>query len=37
MTRFEKLPGEFSRQDFGHVRLRYVDGTYAVVNSSVRG
>ena len=31
MMRFEGLPGEFSQHDFGQVRLRYLDGTPAVV------
>ncbi|MCY4372441.1 MAG: IS21 family transposase [Spirochaetaceae bacterium] len=31
MMRFEGLPGEFSQHDFGQVRLRYLDGTRAVV------
>ena len=31
MMRFEGLPGEFSQHDFGQVRLRYLDGTHAVV------
>ena len=31
MMRFEGLPGEFSQHDFGQVRLRYLDGTQAVV------
>ena len=31
MMRFEGLSGEFSQPDFGQVRLRYLDGTRAVV------
>ena len=31
VMRFEGLPGEFSQHDFGQVRLRYLDGTQAVV------
>lgn len=27
VVRFEGLPGEFSQHDFGHVDVRYVDGT----------
>jgi transposase len=27
MTRFEGLPGEFSQHDFGHVDVRFLDGT----------
>jgi transposase len=27
MTRFEGLPGEFSQHDFGHVDVRFMDGT----------
>jgi hypothetical protein len=27
MVRFEGLPGEFSQHDFGHVDVRFVDGT----------
>jgi transposase len=29
VVRFEGLPGEFSQHDFGHVDVRYVDGTKA--------
>jgi transposase len=27
LVRFEGLPGEFSQHDFGHVEVRYLDGT----------
>jgi transposase len=32
LVRFEGLPGEFSQHDFGEVRVRYQDGTEAIVH-----
>lgn len=32
VVRFEGLPGEFSQHDFGHVRVKYKDGSMEVIH-----
>jgi transposase len=37
LVRFDGLPGEFSQHDFGHVDVKFQDGTKSASTSSPRG